>query len=371
MKRLLLGLLLGIGCNGGGGGGDGGVPFGAGVGGAGGAASTAGIANPNASIDEAAVAEYARDLCNYVQRCSLGFYPSDAICIDTYACSARDYGTFTSITRGELLACSRSVANRACDSVSPIGPECLAVTRGFIAVLGIDDSCGGEMCDEASWCNDLDENCPRCEPRAALGESCVGTLCVDGSFCNRTTLECEPERTEGMSCERSGDCQTFSLGSQALLMCRNGVCAKPAALGEACADQADCGVYRRCHNGVCSELVRAGDACTSSMDCYPTTPCIQGVCVEACGLQAVGEPCIYDGLCLDAYCDEVTSHCVALKAAGSACTDSNECASGLFCDTSSATCTARAPDGTACDLNDECISQLCSNGLCTQPTCQE
>ena len=103
MKRLLLGLLLCIGCNGGGDGGDGGMPFGAGA---------AGIANPSASVDEDAVAEYARDMCKYVQRCSPGFYPDPEICIDTYSCSARDFGTFTSITRGELLSCSRSVANR-------------------------------------------------------------------------------------------------------------------------------------------------------------------------------------------------------------------------------------------------------------------
>lgn len=361
MKRLMLSLLLCIGCNGGGGGSDAEVPFGAGA---------SSIANPNAPVDEDAVEQYARDWCTFYQRCGFSFYPSAELCIDVFSCSARDYGAFTSLTRGELLACSRSVAGRDCSSVSPIAGECIELSRVLTDALRIDLSCGGETCDDASWCDDRNEACPRCVPLAALGEPCLGTLCADGSFCNTTTLECEPQRAEGMACERTSECQSFSVNSRAWLACRNEVCAKPAAAGEACVDQADCSVFQRCHNGACSDRAPAGEACSSTLDCNPNTQCIQGTCVEACGIQRVGEPCTYDGLCLDSFCDDVTSSCAPLKAAGTACADSDECADGLFCNTSRATCAPRAPDGTACGLNDECMSSLCSNQVCAQSICE-
>lgn len=87
--------------------------------------------------------------------------------------------------------------------------------------------------------------------------------------------------------------------------------------------------------------------------------CCMGTCVAGVPVPAIGQPCP-DFECQDgAFCN-AAGNCAALLATGSPCTDSDECAYGLYCPEGAATCTDAPNRGDACpagecaDLGDRC-----------------
>jgi hypothetical protein len=303
-------------------------------------------------------------------RCAFPFYPDLDACIEAMECSARDIVTESSITRGDLLSCSGAVATLRCGESPVMDNACLELVEALSTGLGLESGCGGESCGLEGYCDRSDELCPRCVSRAALGEACDGLRCVEGSYCNTSTWLCEKTLAEGAPCDRQSQCFAGGFDSRGWLYCRGGVCAKPRTVGEACVERTDCGIYLRCTNGVCNALAQEGEACADHSECQSFGGCIQGTCAKICGFQRLGEPCYLEGLCLESYCDETASLCVAHKAAGATCSDNTECGEGLFCEVSTAACTARAADGAACALDDECMSQRCIEQTCRRPVCE-
>jgi len=365
MARLLVALLVCIGCHGGDGGGDGGPSEST--------DSQTGNMHPLTPADEAAIAEYARDSCGLYFRCGVPLYQDLEACIEVMSCSARSLLESAPITRDQLLACSRSIAGITCDQTTvPMNNACMQLSATVVGALDLETGCDGVTCDSASYCDRSYSRCPRCAPRAALGAPCVGVECVRGGYCNTSTRLCEAVRMEGMACEQDSGCrQTGVFGPAAWLVCREGVCSAPAELGDACEDGSDCALYLACREGVCSELKRAGEPCTLHGECLQWHSCVQGACQEICGLkvQSIGEPCAFDLHCRDAFCDPDTSMCAALQAVSAPCSSSEQCAAGLFCDPASDTCAARGGDGAACQLHDACTSDFCNEQQCQQPIC--
>jgi hypothetical protein len=367
MTRLLFALLVCAGCNGGGGSGGDGGPSGP-------PDMHTGISNPSAPVDDDAIAQYARDWCGFYLRCGLPVYTNLETCVDNIACSARGLLFATApITRGQLLSCSRSIVSLACDATElPVDDSCMQLSGTVAEALGVTPGCNGETCERESYCERSDRHCPRCAPRAALGASCVGVECVSDGYCNTTTTRCEPVRALGAACDENAACRVEGIGPDSWNRCHEGVCSRPAKLGEPCDMNAvDCGLALTCLNGVCSEPKRAGEPCAGHGECLRWHSCVLGTCTEICGfkLQSIGEPCAFDLQCNAAFCDLDTSTCAALKAEGTSCRSSAQCNAALFCNPASNTCAARAGDGAACQRDDACISDFCNEQQCQQPIC--
>jgi hypothetical protein len=109
---------------------------------------------------------------------------------------------------------------------------------------------------------------------------------------------------------------------------------------------------------VFSGTIPDGGACAIDEQCIsdscntPTCPdaCCPGTCVgndPPPPPPRVGESCALNNDCIDSYCDETTTTCVALKSAGTACQSSRECAEGS-CPTASMVCTTLPGPGEAC-----------------------
>src|SRR5688572_28376937 len=111
MRQLLVGLFLCLGCslclgcNPGGAGPDGGMPTGLGAG-SGSAGGPPGVSNPSAPVDEDAIAQYAREVCDTYERCGPRIYPDREVCQDAVSCSLRGLLSGVTLTRGELLSCA-------------------------------------------------------------------------------------------------------------------------------------------------------------------------------------------------------------------------------------------------------------------------
>jgi hypothetical protein len=93
--------------------------------------------------------------------------------------------------------------------------------------------------------------------------------------------------------------------------------------------------------------VAQGGACTQGFECTTgncegaeTDPVVDGMCVAAPVLAGVGQSCAANACADGAYCDDATSTCQPVKAAGAACTDDNECVN--TCNTTTNTCSCYA-----------------------------
>lgn len=371
MRSLWIGLLLvGLGCEHGNGGADGGLPNG-GITGSGSTAAPPGVVNPGAPVDEDAIAQYAREVCDAYERCGPKLYPDRTSCLDMTSCSLRSLLIGTALTRGELLACSHEFKSVACGTMPAVPGACMELVTAFSSALGEQAGCGGELCASGNFCDRSDDHCPRCVPYATVGQPCLDTRCERGTYCSSTTLECEREKTEGMPCDGFTECSQPSFGTDTWLTCLGGICAKPLEAGQACQQGTDCVPFLQCKAGVCTEPGRVGEACTAHQDCFAYSSCIRGVCTELCGYQRAGGPCFDDLFCRDSYCDEGSSACVATKPAGAACARTTQCGEGSFCNAATATCAERFADGMPCAVDDECLSELCNGQQCQQPMCAD
>lgn len=151
-------------------------------------------------------------------------------------------------------------------------------------------------------------------------------------------------------------------------------------LGNRVVDYAGCRItYRTIWEGgiepIVAEGVKAGrvefsqanfDACLTSLgamtcgDFNKAPPFCEDIFTPKV---ALGQPCFADIECVDGKCDipngASSGTCVAKPAVmlGGACSDSSDCAGGLYC--SGMTCQTQKADGQACTNNKECAAGAC------------
>jgi hypothetical protein len=219
-----------------------------------------------------------------------------------------------------------------------------------------------------------------------VGDACtIGADCAGQSFCPATDCPrvCTARRAAAGSCTRDEECLSG-------LICAQGQCTAPAALGEACAGSS---------NAVCA----LGTSCVGSSK-EQTGSCVANAEVQVGELGAVCTPggtlcteglsCAFDGdqgfNCQEAvasgeechlalptqcpaseYCtaEDVTTagRCAALPSDGEPCVLGSECAGGHVCMNASAGAVVcrRVRDLTeACDADAMCRSGRCAQGKC-------
>ena len=93
--------------------------------------------------------------------------------------------------------------------------------------------------------------------------------------------------------------------------------------------------------------VALGGACSQGYECTTancegatTNPPVDGTCVAAPVLADVNSSCAANACVSNAYCDSATTTCVPKKAAGEACTSSDQCVN--TCNTTTGTCSCYA-----------------------------
>jgi hypothetical protein len=218
------------------------------------------------------------------------------------------------------------------------------------------------------------------------GDACtIGAECAGQNFCPDTACPrvCTARRSAAGSCARDEECQSG-------LICLQGACAAPAALGEACAgsSKAVCALGTSC---VGSTKEQAG-SCVANAEVQAGE--LGAVCTPGGTLCREGLSCAYDGdqgfNCQDAvasganchlalptqcpaseYCtaEAVTSEgrCAALPRDGEPCVLGNECAGGHVC-------SSAAEGAVVCrrigDLAQACAADaMCRSGRCAQGKC--
>jgi hypothetical protein len=225
--------------------------------------------------------------------------------------------------------------------------------------------------------------------------ACVGWL--DGRECNEIPPEEPPEHcTPGedepdedlcvedlmfIGSQEAGDECNPSVGVECAegLRCVNfgadGVCARLAAEGETCFEDAECAEPLICDyiTGTCMKGSGVGEVCTftdpenplpgtekerceAGLSCNPQTmSCAEETC-------APGSLCVYDYDCPEGYVC-VMNRCGEPGLAGAPCAHDEDCASEL-CDQLTDTCIPKIVDGGACVQDRECESGFCDVGLC-------
>ncbi len=247
------------------------------------------------------------------------------------------------------------------------------------------ETAGGRVCTRA---------CDPLTPREGCGEIphpfLDTTETFEGVYCRRTD-GCEGlcvageagSGGDGDSCERDTDCASLFCTDpgdgreRCLTPCRGGegicfageVCAASGgacggclppemvsgarALGEPCADAADCG------SGVCFEdgpFRYCSRACEDDAGCAAGFHCRSGSCARG-ARSATGERCVSDEDCVDGdRCAEDGS----LRWCTHACTTGTSCPEGFLCVGNECVPDLRL-DGEACSDDDQCISGVCGD----------
>ena len=256
----------------------------------------------------------------------------------------------TSFDVAEAQRCIDALADHGCGDE----PES-ACDKVFVGRVPVGGACTQTMeCADAGYCNDT-LGCPgTCE--AGLS---AGTPCADASGVCQSGLTCLPEgvcgayRANGELCESSSECDTHY-----------------------CADEDGDGTSR-CAEAPGYFLKTLGEPCEYALDCAADLYCPESDAAPTCVAAAeIGEPCIATELsrsCVHAaYCalgaDGVRGVCVARVPLGSACADSEECATGI-CD--GGRCEKHSGLGGPCVTDLRCFG-VCDGGVCAaEPACPE
>lgn len=293
------------------------------------------------------LAESDVDCGGYCQRCG-----ADATC-------NRDLDCDSTVCDGGICeppSCTDGVRNGGETGIDCGGPSCAPCTceNGMRDGDEVDVDCGGSCrpCADGMACVEDDD----CMSAACDLEICRPTECSNGMFddMGETDVDCGGDClpcTTGRMCDGGGDCVST--------ICTGNACAAPS-----CSDgvqngfeaAADCG-------GGCPDQCGVGSTCRGNADCESGV-CSDGMCVErSCsdGLMNGTEEGVDCGgdcaPCFVATCsngrmdvDETAVDCGGSClgcAAGAACGENGDCASG-FCDGGSCT-TPRCNDGYAAD----------------------
>ena len=270
---------------------------------------------------------------------------NDNNCIDGLICVDQT-------CREPLPVDARCFGSHQCASGLCIQLRCMATELPVGAACSASVSCKSGYCREQA-----------CVPTAGLGEACqVGQApwcrAPAGSalFCRNGT--CAAPAAVGESCEEDYHCANGRL-------CLDARCVEHAPIGGRCRRRTDCGDGADCvaeqgqeDRFVCRPLLDLGAACSYAWGCA------SGICRnEICAAPAaIGEPCPEDvkNSCVpEAYCEHTPSRTCRLRfAAGRECNpNADQCAQDLYCDRQDEVCRRRPGLGQACDYyptGDEC-----------------
>jgi hypothetical protein len=227
----------------------------------------------------------------------------------------------------------------------PQGPGVCPATCGTVAGEGV--PCSTAPCDLRAGLRCIDNVCSRLH---TVDQKCSSSFdCALGLFCDGISSKCAPRTFEQASCASNEEC---AAGLFCDVSPQGGLCRRKIAQGQsctaasakssrsACADGNVCKGYTFAKSGVtpgaCAALGDLGASCIAAAQ---ITGCAGGlVCTAgACADKPVSGPCAQPEDCKEgfAYCDG--SQCHLLKAEGTACASSPECASG-FCDPGTGKC---------------------------------
>jgi hypothetical protein len=273
---------------------------------------------------DAACMQFAQAYCGVLETCPavLQVYYGDAnTCVTRtkLACVTDQMSPGIARTPNDIVACTNAASSATCaDVVDNNLPAACQVSAGTVVNGG---GCG------SSW-------------------QCMSTHCEkSGSSVCGTCAVRQPV---------NGTC-TVNEGCVAGLLCANGKCAMPVALGAACSNNVPCSGYLYCDKTtqICSAYVESGASCASDSSacdllngygCNPFTHVCQSVGVANGG----GE------------CGLVNSTLVV-------CIVLDNCSGATL--TKPGVCASPAQDGTACDDNMHCLPPAtCVNQLCRLPS---
>ncbi len=216
-----------------------------------------------------------------------------------------------------------------------------------------------------------------------------GGACNHDEECASSNCEAAPDGPSAGVC-LAGTCQPIELALGGVCgqgypacpagsACVEGECRQGSPSGTTCYDQGECALGLACdlERQVCAPPVHEGEICgplpcaEAGLDCLPTELGPENNVVSRCRRRADrGEACaesVYDTaglpMCKSGLvCDVNSRVCVDLPVAGQPC-QWTECAPGATCVGS--TCEPEFADGTACTRSDNCAS-----GDCVLETCQ-
>ncbi len=266
------------------------------------------------------------------------------------ALSCADFATrLTTLGDAPLPVCWTVVAGTGNEGAPcPLGSECAPGLRCTYAA-GCPGRCTGYVgpggaCDFENLCDFRDAAClgGHCLALpAGVGTACPDGLCRSPLVCNQLTATCQPLRLAGEACGADGG------------LCYPGLAcfrASPAEMGS------------------CRALGTTGDACFDDTQCNATGPagvlvCAGGRCTRA---PEAGAPCL-NFRCNDAVCDTAAlpPTCLPLPGPGETCWFGYFCAAGLFCD--AGLCQSQRAAGAACTQPQQCASGRCPAGACVAP----
>lgn len=215
--------------------------------------------------------------------------------------------------------------NRDC----PQGSFCVQYECGPLHEVGEGcyehEDCASELCDFDTQ---------TCTTTRAVGAQCSNDDVCESGYCDFSNGQCAASVANGSPCPSNDDSQCAD-GWCDLAAPTEPTCVAYAAEGQPCPLGRECDVRNdvQCVAGTCEAWpFGTGVACGWDGDCESEL-CHLGVCATPA---AIGEACAFDGsekpCAEDAYCDAegVTGTCVALKAPGELCEDDVECYGGCY-----------------------------------------
>jgi hypothetical protein len=274
-----------------------------------------------ATAQAATCATYAQNVCNRLQECfptGLASRFNDlAQCMDRtkQACATNLAANGTGATPTTVDACGTAIKNAACDAL--FGATPLDACKAPAGTLADGTACGDDaQCTNRNCAKTSDPACGTCQARSPAGGGCVQSIqCEDGLFCDATG-KCVAAGKQGAACGL-----TNATVCAADLVCHNGKCDLPLAVGAMCnpVEQAcngarldQCGANQTCEE---TKFAKSGDPCGvvngQITSCGAGGRCKltgqSGTCVapaadgQACDAQK-GPACIYPASCVKAVC---------------------------------------------------------------------
>ena len=189
-----------------------------------------------------------------------------------------------------------------------------------------------------------------CDGESCRARGPEGSACTTSATCS-AGLNCTPDgscaapRPAGEACSDTSHCATG-------VRCSEGECTAGVALGGGCNAPSECGAGRGCERTpstrVCGTADTAGQPCTPG-SCASGLTCDGGSCVA---LPRDGAPCLGSQCASGFTCIDGESVCRKLPGVGETClSGARFCADGLGCDMSTNTCQAGPGAGKECLLN--------------------
>jgi hypothetical protein len=200
-----------------------------------------------------------------------------------------------------------------------------ALAKCVTVDLEAGDRCIAAMRDMESQCS---------QPRNLLDlvwSGCAGAISGTvplGGTCE-TSLDCAAPDDGAAICHHDGQagrCRVVHYAKEAGASCA------PFSEPEGWDCDPHEGLYCDTVEGLCKKVGLAGEACSEpyygTVSCVAGASCWLGVCEP---LGQPGEPCGWDKVPCEGWCDNSTNTCVALRSPGESCAQDDECGRGAAC----------------------------------------